>query len=316
MNRALATVLVCTLGLAYACGGGPGTAVHPYPPREPGAPLFGVTVDSVSDISSVIAAEATLPRRATTRVVFDVHEPASSYRAAVSTLHVSSFVMGELLDSSDEATIGRAAFETRVRSYLSTLGTAVDVWEIGNEVNGSWTGAYPEVAAKLVDAYRTVAAAGRRTALTVYSNDFGPDNCGDGPAELTPVEFTQRYVPTSVRDGLDYVFLSYYPAHCGGIEPSPSALREHLQRLHDLYPHALLGFGEVGLPDPVTPPLVPEAAQVMTWAYGLDPGLSYYVGGYFWWYAREDCFTGARLLLPDLRAAFVAEAGALAKAYG
>jgi hypothetical protein len=49
----------------------------------------------------------------------------------------------------------------------------------------------------------------------------------------------------------------------------------------------------------------------MRWAYGLDPGLPYYVGGYFWWYAFEDAFTGKALLAGSLRSAFEAEATAL-----
>jgi hypothetical protein len=49
----------------------------------------------------------------------------------------------------------------------------------------------------------------------------------------------------------------------------------------------------------------------MAWGYGLDPRLSYYVGGYFWWYAYEDCFTGKRLLAASLADAFRAERNAL-----
>ena len=39
---------------------------------------------------------------------------------------------------------------------MSRLGTSVDLWEIGNEVNGNWTGRYSTVEAKLTDAYRDV----------------------------------------------------------------------------------------------------------------------------------------------------------------
>jgi hypothetical protein len=49
----------------------------------------------------------------------------------------------------------------------------------------------------------------------------------------------------------------------------------------------------------------------MRWAYSLDPGLPYYVGGYFWWYALEDAFRGKALLAGSLRSAFEAEATAL-----
>jgi hypothetical protein len=73
----------------------------------------------------------------------------------------------------------------------------------------------------------------------------------------------------------------------------------------------LLGFGEVGLPQPVKTRTLAKAEKVMSWAYNLAPGLPYYVGGYFWWYAREDAFKGKALLAPELSKAFEAEAAAL-----
>ena len=91
------------------------------------------------------------------------------------------------LRRSDEKAISVAAFQTRVESYLHALGRQVSIWEIGNEVNGNWTGPYPTVAAKLTEAYDDVAAVGAKTALTLYANNFGPDHCGDGLAELVEV---------------------------------------------------------------------------------------------------------------------------------
>src|SRR6202008_3782226 len=66
------------------------------------APLYGVTVDDITGLSRIIADEAPLPDRATTRVYIDTTEPASYYASAVARLHAGSGVMGELLDSSDE----------------------------------------------------------------------------------------------------------------------------------------------------------------------------------------------------------------------
>ncbi|GAA3030296.1 hypothetical protein GCM10020229_47170 [Kitasatospora albolonga] len=67
----------------------------------------------------------------------------------------------------------------------------MDVWEIGNEVNGNWLGSYADVSTKITDAYRQVEAAGKRSALTLYY-DIG---CGNGPSELDPLAFTKQYVP-------------------------------------------------------------------------------------------------------------------------
>lgn len=277
-----------------------------------GSPLFGVTIDSVDTIAAVIEAERLLPQRPTTRVYFDVKEPASYYASAVSQLHTVSGVMGELLDSSDVRRISVAGYQRRVDSYLSTLGSSVDVWEIDNEVNGNWTKPYRAGAAKIDEAYGDVSARGAPSALTLYANEYGPDHCGDGMSELTPVEFSERYLTSAVRRGLTYVFESYYPTQCGDVEPTDAEVASEMEQLHQLYPNALLGFGEVGLPKPVRATTLATGEQVMAWAYGLDPGLAYYVGGYFWWYALEDAFTSPALLSSSLADAFDSERAALA----
>jgi hypothetical protein len=274
-------------------------------------PLYGVTIDRIKDITTVVAAEKSLPERPTTRVYFDVSEPASYYASAVPLLHTVSQVMGELLDSSDARSISTSAFQSRVEDYLNTLGPSVDLWEIGNEVNGNWTGPYATGAAKIDEAYRDVAKTGGNTALTLYANEYGPDHCGDGAAELTPVQYSQRYVPKAVRDGLTDVFESYYPTECGNSFPTDAQVASEMRSLHSLYPDAHLGFGEVGLPHRVGPRTLATGGAVMRWAYGLAPGLPYYVGGYFWWYAYEDAFTGKAMLAGSLRSAFEAEAMAL-----
>jgi hypothetical protein len=104
--------------------------------------------------SSRAAKRTHLPRMPTTRIYFDVKEPARYYAAAVRELRPVSYLMGELLDSSDEIHISAAAYRARVRSYLGAFASEIDLWEIGNEVNGSWTGRYPVVSAKLTEAYR------------------------------------------------------------------------------------------------------------------------------------------------------------------
>ena len=186
-------------------------------PRRPvPGPLFGVTVDDVSRLRQIAASLRHLARRPTVRIYFDVREPPSYYARTVRSLRPVSYLMGELLDSSDEQKISVSAFNTRVRAYLRAFGPEIDIWEIGNEVNGSWLGSYRRVSARLTQAYRDVAARGYRTALTLYYNT----SCGDGSAELSPIAFTRRYVPPAVRRGLSYVLLSYYEDDCHDLRPS------------------------------------------------------------------------------------------------
>ena len=141
----------------------------------PSSPLYGVTIDRITHIATVVAAEKALPERPITRVYFDVSEPASYYASAVPLFHTVSQVMGELLDSSDARSISTSAFQSRVEDYLNTLGSSVDLWEIGNEVNGNWTGPYATGATKVDEAYSDVAKTGGKTALTLYANEYGPD---------------------------------------------------------------------------------------------------------------------------------------------
>jgi hypothetical protein len=273
----------------------------------PPAPLYGVTVDDISNLPGIVTSLRHLPERPATRIYFDVHEPARYYAAAVRGLHPASYVMGELLDSSDETAISTAQFRERVTSYLSVLGNDVDLWEIGNEVNGDWTGPYLVVSAKLTAAYEEVAAAGGRTALTLYYNA----GCGDGAAELSPLAFSRRYVPAAVRDGLDYVFLSYYEDDCGGRRPAPAVWARYFERLHVLYPKARLGFGEIGMNEPATGGTLATARSLMHYYYGLAIHLPYFVGGYFWWYYAEDCVPyRSKPLWSAIRSAFEAEAAA------
>lgn len=293
------------LALAAAVLAPTGTA------RASAAPIYGVTIDEVSHVEELTAALAALPYRPTTRVYLAPREPAGYYSQPLASIDRVSDVMGELLDSSDERALTVAQLDERVRSYVSTLAPYVDVWEIGNEVNGNWTGPYPEVAEKLTVAYEDVTAAGGRTALTLFANDFAKNNCGDGASEPTPAQFARQYVPQRVADGLDYVFLSYYPTQCKRVEPSAATVAAHLQELHALFPNALLGFGEVGLPHRATAHTAAKARQIMEWAYSLDPQLPYYVGGYFWWYGRQDALRAGAPLAAALPEAFAAEHAAL-----
>jgi len=276
-------------------------------------PLYGTTVDDVSNVASTVAGLQNLPQAATTRLYFDVGEPASYYTAAINALRPVSYIMGELLDSSDETSISTSAYNTRVNSYLAAFGGKVDLWEIGNEVNGNWTGSYPTVSAKLTEAYNDVSAAGERSALTLYYNV----GCGDGSSELSPLAFSSKYVPASVRDGLSYVLLSYYEDDCNGIRPSAATWTAYFQQLHALYPNAKLGFGELGLDNPVQSKTMASAESMISYYYGLSISLPYYAGGYFWWYFKEDCLPyTSKPLWTSLAHAFTAEAASLSPSSG
>ncbi len=277
-------------------------------PRPVQSPLYGVTADDISNFQQIAASSRHLPKMPTTRIYFDVKQPARYYARAVAALRPVSYLMGELLDSSDERHISTRAYGMRVKSYLAAFRDEIDLWEIGNEVNGNWTGPYSTVEAKLTEAYREVAAEGGRTVLTLYYNN----GCGDGAPELDPVAFSRKYVPQAVRTGLDYVLLSYYEDNCHGTRPTAATWTSYFRKLHSVYPHALAGFGEIGMTSPVTGKTLASAKSLMRYYYGLRVKLPYYVGGYFWWYYDEDCLPyTAKPLWRVLRSALQAEAAGL-----
>jgi hypothetical protein len=313
LGSVVGAVALAAAGAGTVVASGSPAAAQPRLLAAVKDPVYGVTIDQVTKISTVVANIEKLPYAPTVRVVFtwsgNTPTAPSHYATAVTDLDAHGSVMGELLDSSFEKKVTVKKFTTDVKNYLTKLGSKVAIWEIGNEVNGNWTGTYSTVKAKLVEAYDDVHAAGDVSALTLYANEYAPHHCGDGTSELTPVQFSQTYVPSTVRDGISYVFESFYPTTCTGLGtlPSAAAVATEMEQLHQLYPNAKVGFGELGLATAVTSTTEARAKQIMAWGYGLDPGLSYYVGGYFWWYAYEDCFTGKKLLLNPLITAFTSE---------
>ena len=98
--------------------------------------VFGLTLDAVNGLARIDTALARLCKKPTTRIVFDEWVAATDYVQAVNEIKKYSFVMGELLDSYYVGQYTTAQYTARAIEYLNTLGTKVDIWEIGNEING------------------------------------------------------------------------------------------------------------------------------------------------------------------------------------
>ena len=111
----------------------------------------------------------------------------------MNSIHPVSYIMGEFVDSSDMTHYKPQQYHDRAPQYLSALGGKVDIWEVGNEVSGSWTGNYSDVSAKIYDAWQQVHAAGKRSVLTLWF-DAG---CGNGPSELDPIATSRMTCATA-----------------------------------------------------------------------------------------------------------------------
>jgi hypothetical protein len=247
-------------------------------------PVYGVTADDITNLSGLVDSLRSLPHKPTTRIVFDEGQSPSYYAQAVPAVHAVSFVMGEILDSAYVAQVSVADYSKRTGDYLAAFPTTVDIWEVGNEINGDWldttAGGAADVAAKMTAAFDLVVAAAGRTALTLYG-------CSDSDAKHDMMTWTSAHVPARMLAGLDYVLVSYYEGDCGTPRSDWPAV---FHQLRQLFPKAQLGFGECGAVDANGQDIatVNVAGPYLQRYYGMQIAEPGYIGGYFWWYFYED----------------------------
>jgi hypothetical protein len=262
------------------------------------AELRGITYDDISSTCGATPWQLETERRLsrpTVRVVFDRVAP-RCYAGAVRQLDRYGYTMGELIDSSAMKRYSIAQVRSRVAAYLRALGGSVDLWEIGNEVNGEWLSAVRcpgdeecaaqahDVIAKVTAMYAAVHAAGYRTALTLYYQP--PKTATRGYEMLT---WERAYVPAALHAGLDYVFVSYYETDNGGIRPVPSQWQHLFSQLSADFPQAKVGFGEIGMDKPIVSATLAQASGIFDYYQTLAlAGVPSYTRAGFWWNAAED----------------------------
>jgi hypothetical protein len=261
------------------------------------SPLRGVTVDDISNLTGVVGSLGALPHKPTARIVFDETQQPAYYAQAVPAVHAVAYVMGELLDSQYVATTTVTQYTQRTSDYLSAFPSGVDLWEVGNEINGNWLGTESDVVAKMTGAFDLVKAAGGKTELTLFG-------CSDSGQTYDMISWAQANVPPRMLGGLDYVLVSYYEGDCG----SPrSDWTSAFQQLRALFPTAGLGFGEVGYVDTGGNDLALQdesgGAAYLQKYYSMQIPVPGYVGGYFWWYYAEDMVPSSQPLFAVLSSA-------------
>jgi hypothetical protein len=223
-----------------------------------------------------------------------------AYAAALGRIHRVAGVMGQPVDSSETRSYSVASYRSRFASYVAAFPRAVDVWEIGNEVNGEWTGRPARVVAKAEAALQVVTAAHRPTALTLY---FNP-GCADEAAHRM-FTWARRQLTPSLRTGPTYVLISYYPGDCHGFWPTPGRWQRVFDRLHRLFPRSRLGFGEAGTTRASATPA--QRARLLRRFDRVRVRGDSFVGGGFWWSFAEDGVPSGtpvwKALAADMRAA-------------
>ena len=237
--------------------------------------VYGVTIDAINNLNNIVTSLSNLCRKPTTRIVFDEWVPATDYQNAVNQIHNVSFIMGEILDSYYMSLYSLAQYQARTTEYLNLLGSKVDIWEIGNEINGEWLGNTSDVVAKMNAAYTIIKAANKKTELTLYYNK----NCWSNPANEM-FKWVHNNIDTTMKNNLDYVLVSYYEDDCNNLQPN---WQQVFDSLHAIFPNSKLGIGECGTTSANKKP------TYINRYYKMNITTPNYVGGYFWWYYKQDC---------------------------
>lgn len=252
----------------------PSPAPNP-PPIASADRIYGVTITNPwNQMPAILNSLSRLAYRPTARIVFDEFVKATDYQPIASQIHQVSFTMGEILDSFYVPKYTTQQYLDRTTEYLTTLGSSIDIWEIGNEINGEWVGDTPTVVSKMTGAYDIVKAAGKTTALTLYFNQ----GCYE-KADHEMFTWAQANVPARMKTGLDYVFISFYEDDCNGIQPNWNVV---FQQLGAMFPNSKIGFGETG---------TIHAALKETYInryYKMAINHPRYVYGDFWWYFDQS----------------------------
>jgi hypothetical protein len=291
----VAAALVCPVLL-----GGPALA----------EPLYGDTLTDAArwgDVEPAVdgSREALdLGRRLTHRIVFDPGTRPADYAPAIKALSPYSDILGEIVDSSSLRDYTTSQYVARTRRFMERFGSRIDIYEIGNEINGEWSGR--GAAAKARAAFRVAEEAGHATALTPYCN---PGCWSRRSHAMLP--WLRRHIGPQMRAGLDYVLVSYYERDCHKHRVRQGEMDRVFGRLHELFPHAELGWGEVGLRRPVERRTLAVAKRLLTHYYAIKPstravGADQYVTGGFWWFGQQDLYPTDRPLWATFEDAILA----------
>ncbi|MBF0432854.1 MAG: hypothetical protein HQK83_16335 [Fibrobacteria bacterium] len=253
--------------------------------------IFGVTIDDPwtqrPAIKAALAGHAIKP---TVRIVFDEWIAASEYVVPVENIKEAAYVMGEILDSYYVPNYSVKQYKDRTKEYLDQFEDVVDIWEVGNEINGDWLGNIDSVRVKVTDAFNQVEERGLESAINLYYNE----PCYYGEKQYEMFTWVNNNISQNMRDNLDYVFFSYYEDDCYDVLLTEEEWQVVFDSLHVLFPNAKIGFGEVGTDTTA------NKATYMKRYYTLNITTENYVGGYFWWYYRQDCIPRTKALWDSL----------------
>ncbi len=191
---------------------------------------WGVTIDRTDNYTSVLDSVAALvagtDARMYVRIVFDEFVPAADYGPIVSYAQgLGLHVVGEILDSAAMDQYTLAEFQARVVEYVDGL-PGVEVWEIGNEVNGEWLGGDVDAKIEYAAAYVKQVDPDDTTLLTLFWQ------IGTGEPASAVFDWAAAHVSPGLLGNVDVIGLSIYV----GTAPLGLAFDQVVGRLLAMYP--------------------------------------------------------------------------------
>ena len=267
--------------------------------RSVPAPIHGVTADNKNDVrdgaflAKLLAALSHLSVKPTVRIVYTPGNErgffsASSYLDATRQIGGAGYVLGQPVDSFYMHCFTPAEHLARFKDYVDTLGSTVDIWEVGNEINGEWlfgntnkckprasvsSTSQADVVTKMTQAYDYVKAQGKVAALTLYYN--APCH---RPAANEMFAWTSANIPERMKTGLDYVLVSYYELDCQGHRAD---WLDVFSKLAAMFPSSKLGISEFGWSN--SKPAKRVVKDLIQRTYAVHPDVPGWVGGGFYW---------------------------------
>ncbi|MFC2477046.1 MAG: hypothetical protein ACFNTU_06105, partial [Catonella sp.] len=156
--------------------------------------IYGLTIDDgwYDDVSlkEVVSSLKKLKIRPTARIVMSKDTEPKEYVKMFREIHKVADVMAEPVDSYEMNLYKDVeSYRKRFKDSYKYLGKYVDIWEIGNEVNGEeWIKQDNSlVADKIIAAYNEIKTKGGKTAVTFYYEN--PDYQRD------MFEWIKTYIP-------------------------------------------------------------------------------------------------------------------------
>jgi len=248
---------------------------------DPTQPIYGITVsdswsgeDTLQQIVNAIEAMSVKP---TVRMVMSQKIAPEDYVWIFKKIHAVAYVVAQPVDSYYMNRYKSVdAYLQRFKESYEHLSPYVDMWEIGNEINGEgWIGDDRQFNAdKMYAAYKFIEEKNAKTLLVSY--EVAP-----GDQEMSMMDWLQRYVPEDMKKGLDYMTVSYYEDDHHGFQPDWKSMFETLQTM---FPNSILAIGECGHRGTTEG----KVAMVKHY-YNMPKYVKNYRGGYFWWYWARDC---------------------------